>query len=147
MSETKTLEQYFSDWEGDTFGFGYGSGEEHILPALRTFFEAFKEDKRSYDYRDLEEACGPATAWLLINALCRVRCIEYGTSPRFAWLTKEGERVRDFVLSHSFDELGEICCNQPEDSIRCYPDACNCGPKGYQKGVVCPNPFWAGRVP
>ena len=79
MSETKTLEQYFSDWEGDTFGFGYGSGEEHILPALRTFFEAFKEDKRSYDYRDLEEACGPATAWLLINALCRVRCIEYGS--------------------------------------------------------------------
>lgn len=27
----------------------------------------------------------------------------------------------------------------------CAPDVCNCGPKGYEQGRRCPNPFWITR--
>lgn len=33
----KTLGDYFSDWQAEVFGFGYGSGEPFIIPALREF--------------------------------------------------------------------------------------------------------------
>lgn len=142
--EPKSIEQSFADWEGDVFGFGYGTGEEHTIPALKTFFEAIGVDDRpsSYDYTKLEAACGPAVAWLLVNALCHAGIIEYGTSPRFAWLTKEGEALKAFMATKTADELYEICASQPEDYVACYPNACNCGPNGYEKGRKCTNPFW-----
>jgi hypothetical protein len=30
-------DKHFIDWETDVFGFGYGTGEPHTLPALRLF--------------------------------------------------------------------------------------------------------------
>lgn len=138
---TKTIEQNFADWESTAFGFGYGSGEEHVLTALKRFFEAFGAHDRpcSYDYQKLEEAVTPAVAWLLINRLCQLDIIEYGTSPRFGWLTKEGESLMAFVRSKTADELAEIAANH--DDV-CYPDACNCGPEGREEGRICFNPFW-----
>lgn len=147
---TKPIEQQFADWEGHVFGFGYGTGEQHTLPALKTFFETVGRDDdqpNSYDYGKLETACGPAVAWLLINVLCRhgVDIIEYGTSPRFGWLTPEGERLKAFVGSKTVEELYEICAGRPDDYVPCYPDACNCGPNGYEEGRVCVNPFWVSK--
>jgi hypothetical protein len=138
---TKTVEQSFADWEGHTFGFGYGTGEPHILRALKGFFDAFGVDDRpnSYNYEALEEAVTAPVAWLLINRLCQVDIIEYGTSPRFAWLTKEGEALRTFLASKTVGELEEIVGANDD---HCYPDACNCGLTGYEKGRVCYNPFW-----
>ncbi len=43
---TKSLEAYFSDWEGHVFGYGYGSGEPHVVPALRRFVEQHVRDLR-----------------------------------------------------------------------------------------------------
>lgn len=146
---TKTIEQNFADWEGSAFGFGYGTGERHILAALRMFMETVKERDGSqvYEFEELESALTPTVAWLMINVLCRddVEVIEYGTSPRYAWFTQEGKRLREFILSKSVDELVDICCSHTEEDTACYPDACNCGPNGYQKGVKCPNPFWTNR--
>ena len=138
----KTLPEYFRDWEASTFGFGYGTGEEHTIPAVRLFMESMK-DRRSYDYRDLERAFGPLAAWLLINALARDpgAVIEYGTSPRFGWLTSGGETLRDFMLEYSNDELSGFT-NSSENDMLCYPDTCNCGPNGYEEGRICSNPFW-----
>lgn len=138
---TKTIEQSFADWEGHTFGFGYGTGEPHILRALKAFFDAFGVDDRpnSYNYEKLEEAVTAPVAWLLINRLCQVDVIEYGTSPRFAWLTKEGEALREFMASKTVGELDVIISGHDD---HCYPDACNCGPNGYEEGRVCHNPFW-----
>lgn len=144
---SKVIEQSFIDWESMAFGFGYGSGEEHVLGALKGFFDAMGVDDRptSYDYQKLEAALGPAVAWLMINALCHRDIIEYGTSPRFGWLTPEGERLKAFVDNKSVDELVMLCCGRDDDYNVCYPDACNCGPNGYEEGRVCVNPFWKVR--
>lgn len=140
----KTTEHYFRDWEAHVFGCGYGSGEPHTLAALEEFFNAFGAADRSnsYDYKDIEAAVGVSSGWLLINILCHARVIDYGTSPRFGWLTTEGEKLKAFVDAHSVDEMVAICCNHTKDYTHCYPDACNCGPHGYEEGRKCGNPFW-----
>jgi hypothetical protein len=144
----KTLEENFIDWESEAFGFGYGSGELYILPDLKTFFEHVgrgTDRPNSYDYRELESALGGAVAWLLINVLCHANILEYGTSPRFGWLTKEGEALQSFIATKTADELVSLCTEYDDNYVVCSSDACNCGPKGYQEGVKCQNPFWPNR--
>lgn len=140
----KSAEDNFRDWENSVFGFGYGDGEAHILPALRDFMASI-DGGNSYDYKKLEAAVTPPVAWLLINALCKCDAIEYGTSPRFGWLTKEGEALREFLLSRTADDLVSLCMERSDDYVECYPDACNCGPDGFENGAICKNPFWRGR--
>lgn len=135
----KTTEQYFVDWFSHVFGYCYGSGEQHIVPALRLFFGAVPSDG-NYNYNLLEEACGPTVAWLLINALCPgdVECIEYGSSPRFAWLTDAGKLLREFMISKSDDELLTVL-DVDESHVYCGIDYCNCLPR-------CQNPFFPRRI-
>lgn len=147
LKPSKSIEHNFADWESATFGLGYGTGESHVLRALKAFFDAFGVDDRpmSYDFEKLEEAVTAPVAWLLINRLCQVDIIEYGTSPRYAWLTPEGEALRVFIDSKTVGELVDICCDRSEDNPGCGPDTCNCGPNGYEEGRVCYNPFWPGH--
>lgn len=140
---TKHIDESFRDWEGEAFGFGYGSGEEHVLNALQIFLLTVEPaPKQQYDYEKLEKALGAAVAWLLINALCKDNTIEYGVSPRYGWLTPSGERLRDYVLGKTADQLVNIICNHYPDYTHCYKTACNCGERGYEAGRVCENPFW-----
>lgn len=139
--KTKSLDIYFRDWMGEAFGFGYGTGELYIIPLLRKFFEALK-DGRSYDHRELEKDLGVEQTWLLINALCTESIIEYGTSPRCGWLTGNGSRLREFVLSKTNDELYEMTGIADEDEPGCDRQYCYCGPNGYVEGRRCPNPFF-----
>jgi hypothetical protein len=152
----RTLDECFCDWEGHAFGFGYGSGEEHIIPALKSFFAcagvaAYAGDTtlpNAFDYRVLERELIPAVAWLLINALLRhdVEVLEYGSSPRHTWLTPHGERLKAYFDKKTAEELVDICTrSRPDGDICCYPTDCNCGPEGYQEGVKCQNPFWPRR--
>jgi hypothetical protein len=136
----KTLADNFTDWEAHVFGFGYGTGEEHTVPAVWDFLLA-TPDSGSYDYSLLEEACGPTVAWLLINTFAHHNLIEYGTSPRHGWLTEQGRALQAFVAARTPDELIALT-ERDEDYVECSPDACNCGPNGYEKGRVCANPFW-----
>lgn len=143
----KTIEESFIDWEANTFGFGYGTGELPILTAFKVFMATIPADPRlpnGYDYQKIEAQLGPTVTWLLINILCRhtVDIIEYGSSPRFAWLTPKGMRLKAFMDTKTNEELYELCVSRDEEYIVCYPDACNCGPNGYQEGVKCENPFW-----
>lgn len=132
----KTIEQHFADWEARVFGFGYGSGEEPILLALKSFLAAMPED--NYDYRNIEAAVTPTVAWLLINTLAHDDKIEYGTSPRFAWLTKSGNALSRFIGERSIDQL-VAATNQGSDYIHCFPDYCNCD----NGDCRFSNPFWA----
>lgn len=145
----KTIEENFVDWEANAFGYGYGTGDEHTLAALKTFMGALGRDDLdyAYDYQKLEAALTPTVAWLLINILCHRRSgvIEYGSSPRYGWLTPQGEALKAFLATKSIEELVELVCARDEDYIVCMPDACNCGPDGYVAGRKCPNPFWSGR--
>ena len=142
----KTIEENFTDWEATVFGFGYGSGERHTLGALKEFMGAIDRSDLStaYDYEVLELAVTPTVAWLLISALCRhsVDIIEYGTSPRYGWLTKRGIALKTFVDASSLDDLVKLCTERGENYTVCSPDVCNCGPQGYVVGRKCPNPFW-----
>jgi len=137
---SKTDIEHFRDWESHNFGFGYGSGEEHVIPALRRFFELCNGGAGySYDYTILERELTPTVAWLLINILAghRADVIEYGTSPRYAWLDhKHGVRLKEFMLSKTNDELIKIVTAYNEDYYHCTPDYCNCD------DVICHNPFW-----
>lgn len=148
---TKTIEESFIDWESNIFGFGYGSGEEHTLAALKAFMGAVGRNEpdmgHSYEYQKLEVACGPQVAWLLINRLAHhsAHIIEYGTSPRFGWLTPQGVALKAFVDSKTVDEMVELCCSTREGFGGCGPDVCNCGPSGYEEGRKCLNPFWVCR--
>lgn len=130
-------DQHFIDWECHALGYGYGTGEEFIIPALKRFMEMAPPCGGSYHHEALEAALGPAVAWLLINLLCRADIIEYGTSPRHGWLTRKGEALKAYLASKSTDELlavigdGESCC---------FPDTCQC------EGVNCPNPLWVDAL-
>lgn len=139
----KHIDQHFADWESHVFGFGYGSGEEHILAALKKFMAAVGEGRdnpRTYNYELLEKVLTPTVAWLLINALCHADILEYGTSPRFGWLSPEGERLRDYLEGKTVEQLEALCCCDDSDFAKtghpCYPDHCNCA------GGPCSNPFW-----
>ena len=140
----KTADDHFADWEGDTFGYGYGSGEEHIIPALKSFFDAIPDtaDKpAAYDHDVLTQAVTPTVAWMLINTLCHANLIEYGTSPHYGWLNHKGMALKAYIDSKTADELLEVL-SRGEDYHHCYPNTCNCGINGFEAGRVCANPFW-----
>jgi len=136
----KTEAQHFADWETQVFGFGYGTGEDHVVGALKTFLSLCGEGP--YDYTKLEAALTPPVAWLLINALCKhgVDIIEYGTSPRCGWLTQQGKALQAFMSRHSVDELVSFCA--ADDTDYCTPSFCNCGLHGHSAVKLCHNPFW-----
>jgi hypothetical protein len=127
--------KHFKDWEDAVFGYGYGSGEQHTVPALRQLLEL--TDKRGgYVYTTMEEALGPVAAWLLLNVLLHADILEYGVSPRFGWLTGKGTLLREFMLAHGADELVKIVNDEPDDYVHCLPDYCNC------TGENCNNPLF-----
>lgn len=139
--------KHFVDWESAVLGRGYGSGEEFVFPALRTFFENVSHGQTGncYDYRDLEKALGGPTTWLLINVLCHADVIDYGSSPRHGWLSTEGQALKKFFLSHTLEELYGIYqkgkdFNQ-ERGWECFPDLCQCA----RYGEPCNNPFFEQR--
>lgn len=134
----KTNDDYFADWESHIFGYGYGSGEEKIIPALRVFFDAIP-DGESYDYRVLEQRLGPLAAWLLINTLAHAEIIEYGTSPRFAWLDPKGKALKAYLATKTDKQIFDYMAHY--DNAHCYPDHCNCD------GEECANPFWKSYTP
>ena len=119
----KDINGHFADWEGGVFGYGYGSGEPHVLQALQTFLREVEPDGQ-YDYRKLETACTAPVAWLLINALVRANIIEYGSSPRFGWLTRQGKALRHFVCERPAEALEDAIARNTERG--CYRDHCNC---------------------
>jgi hypothetical protein len=130
----KTIEQHFIDWESDVFGFGYGSGEPEIIPVIKKFFAAIPKDG-PYDYRLL--GVSPSETWLLINTFCHEDLIEYGSSPRFGWLTKKGKVLKQFMYNKTPEEMLDILGGDDENYFPCMPDYCNC-----DLGGPCKNPFW-----
>lgn len=117
-------DKHFIDWENHVFGYGYGSGEPLIIPAIRAFFDQLNENR--YDYTVMERAFGKLAAWLLINTLNRADLVEYGTSPRFGWLTPKGEVLRDYMQARTIDDLVRVVTESDDSHIHCDPDLCQC---------------------
>src|SRR4051812_24979617 len=119
---TKTVEEYFVDWEEHMFGFGYGTGETHVLTAIKKFFCCIKVNNGSfsYAYEILEQELGASTTWLLINMFCHADHIDYGTSPRYGWLTASGKALAAFFEVNSIEEMCEIISDP--DRVTCTPE-------------------------
>jgi hypothetical protein len=107
----------FNEWFQDTFGYGYGTGERPILEGLTRFLALANcgSHGAQYDFEVMEKELTPIVAWLFICALCKDSCIEYGTSPRYGWLTERGMSIRSFMAGKSIDELYEITCAHFEE--------------------------------
>lgn len=126
--EEKITDKNFIDWEKHVFGYGYGTGEVYTIEVLRSFFELCSGGPGTqYDYEKLEEKLGGPSTWLLINVFGHSGIIEYGTSPRYGWLTRAGEMLKEYMLSKTFNELYELVMNDSGPQISCFPDLCQCG--------------------
>ena len=147
IGKPKSIDEQFIDWESHVFGFGYGTGESPTLVALRAFLGWCKPDEEnnpiySYDHRELEIVLGDTVARLMINILCHADILDYGTSPRHGWLSKNGVALKQFIESKTDEQLYKLVTSTNEDYIHCGPDYCNCGPDGYVKDQKCKNVFW-----
>jgi hypothetical protein len=122
----KTEDDYFRDWFSSAFPYGYGTGDEFFIKALKDVFDYMKSNEDKYHYEDLEEMFSPAFAWFIINKLCELHIFEYGTSPRFAWIghSPKIRRIYHFIVEKSNEELMAII-DSPEDYIECYHHYCN----------------------
>lgn len=130
----------FIDWFSENFGYGYGDGEQYIIPALTGFLYHCPEDG-NYDYEVLEKHIGKAEVWFLMNVLCKERFIEYGTSPRFGWLDDKGKLLKQYLGQKTADELYELVMTDSGDT-HCGSHYCNCGEHGYEAGRKCDNPLF-----
>lgn len=130
----------FIDWFSENFGYGYGDGEQYIIPALKGFLGTCPIDG-TYDYGEIERAIGKAETWFLMNTLCKEDILEYVTSPRFGWLDEKGKLLKEYLATKTEDELYELVMVD-SDYTHCYSNACNCGKKGYEEGRKCDNPLF-----
>jgi hypothetical protein len=145
IGKPKSIDEQFIDWESWVFGFGYGMGELRTLHALKQFMDLCKYQDGGiylYDHRQLETVLDDTVAWLMINILCHADILDYGTSPRHGWLSKNGVALKQFIESKTDEQLYKLVTSTNEDYIHCGPDYCNCGPDGYVKDQKCKNVFW-----
>lgn len=144
---SKGTKEYFIDWYHSELGYGYGTGDEYYCKALIDFFQLLRQanvdEVFQYNYKKLENEMGGAAAWFIINIMCGSDLVEYGTSPRYGWLTPSGELMRDLLAEYNADSLYELVCTSHEYTT-CMKDYCNhtdAGNKGC-KG----NPFFYTRL-
>lgn len=143
--KNKTLDKYFVDWMEYSFGYGYGTGEKHILSALKKFFDSIYNDG-NYDHEILEQAVGPEVCWLLINDLIECDLLDYDISSHRGWLSPEGVELKNYLEARTVEELVAII-NDNANQIRCTPTYCNCD-GGIDIGNTdrCKNPFWVAFI-
>lgn len=133
-------DKHFIDWENHVFGFGYGSGERHVLGGIKVLFESLDPGSGGYQSVNLEKIMGALSAWLLINALCHADILEYGTSPRNGWLSHDrGVFLKQYMDGKSVDDLYAVLGSVDPDHDYCEPYACSCPEK------QCDNPLFGTK--
>ena len=76
----------------------YGELEYHLDKTLKL---VFAHDLKEYGFEEIPMLEDFATAyWLIISLMHKWDFIDYGTSPRGAWLTEKGERFKKMVLAY-----------------------------------------------
>lgn len=76
---------------------------------LDALFPAFVQRVFTHDFADYGFRNVPMDAdfalsyWLFLSELSRLGLVDYGTSPRGAYLTPDGKRFRDMLLAPDFD--------------------------------------------
>ena len=67
--------------------------------------------------------------------LCKAGIIEYGTSPRFGWLSPRGKILQQYLATKTADDLVEMIVEWDDNDPRCWPNVCQCD-------VPCENPLF-----
>lgn len=72
---------------------------DNILPYFLK--NMFRFEFRDYGFGKVEMTDEfEAQYWLVLSELVRINLAEYGTSPRGAWLTPDGERFKKIILEN-----------------------------------------------
>jgi len=73
----------------------YGEMEYFLDEYLPKFFEV---DVKSVGFNE-EHPMNNLQFWFTVSWLTKMGFLEYGTSPRGAWLTEDGKRFKEYILS------------------------------------------------
>lgn len=107
--------EQFTNWYQELPILAYGElSDEDVISAFTQIltwkrngvFISDTEDK-TYPIPESEHNFTTTEYWLYLGLL--TDCIEYGSSPRGAWLTDFGDEVLDFLLSSTYSD----CCYYP----------------------------------
>lgn len=88
------MEKEFREMIFDTDALFYGELEHYMDEYLPKFFSVNVNDV-GFDH---EHSMNNFQFWMTVSWLVRMDCLEYGTSPRGAWLTEKGEKFKKYVL-------------------------------------------------
>lgn len=124
-------DKWFVQWETETFGAGYGTGEMPILSSIKVFFNLI--DDNMYNHQKISSVLGETVCWFIINALNKSNNIEWGTSARYGWLTSSGKLLKAYFDTKSNQELYDICMSN-DGGCMCYgeiKDHPNCTPNPF----------------
>ena len=76
----------------------YGDLDEHFDNFTKA---VFSQDLKKWGFGEIKMEPDFAVAYLLfISELCKLNLVDYGTSPRGAWLTEQGERFKKIVMEN-----------------------------------------------
>lgn len=93
--ENKEKMEKWNELMNDTDALFYGELEYFLDEYLPKFFSV---DVKDVGFNE-EHPLNNLEFWFTVSWLVRMDFMEYGTSPRGAWLTKEGEEFKKYVLS------------------------------------------------
>jgi hypothetical protein len=74
----------------------YGELEYHLDQYLPKFFSVEVKDVGFNDKHPMNTL----EFWFVVSWLVRMDFLEYGTSPKGAWLTESGKEFKEYVLSN-----------------------------------------------
>lgn len=82
----------------------YGDLDEHFTKFVKS---VFSHEFREFGFEEVKmEPTFAVAYWLFLSELVALDLAEYGTSPRGAWLTDNGERFKKLVMENE-DAIGE----------------------------------------
>lgn len=92
---TKLPKAYFKEKVEGTIVLFYGDIEPLLDEYLPKFFQVNMQDVGFDEQHPMYDAL----YWFVVSWLVSMDFAEYGTSPRGAWLTEEGEQFKEYILS------------------------------------------------
>jgi len=134
----------------------YGSGEQYVVPALKEFLSYYKRE--AFAPLGIDEfvtnlsqpplaTLTPATIWMLVNTLNAFDILDYGTSPRYGWLTDQGFELKKYLDDNTVEHILDVLFQEHESTKGImFPCShgdimCCCEDRDDEKGIRCINPF------
>ena len=95
MNEQAEIEWLAEKLEDSAWLF-YGEFEGYLGQFLR---QIFQKEPSDYGFDESLPNDFQVAYWSVISEMERLRWFEYGTSPRGGWLTKDGKRFKQIIMT------------------------------------------------